>query len=243
MPLKQFYSTVLFLFFCVLSFAQITNTKVEAKLSHKVNGNVITLEAFALNKTEVYKNLNYKISAIKKILSSNKIIKDSNQEEISLEPLESKLIFKTGIQFNDGEQITFLLLIFEDEQIIGKARVVVNEKNQEDENISELDEFSMLKGIVLDETKTKAGKDFYDMFYGKYLLNKINGAKIVTISEEQSLGRTTIIKVKVEDVIIHQFFSKTQFDYIEEMSKLAIQKVYKYFQDLKRKNQQIIQQY
>jgi hypothetical protein len=37
-----------------------------------------------------------------------------------------------------------------------------------------------LRGIVTDETKTKVGKDFYDLYYYKYNEYKINSSMIVS---------------------------------------------------------------
>jgi hypothetical protein len=47
-----------------------------------------------------------------------------------------------------------------------------------------------LRGIVTDETKTKVGKDFYDLYYYKYNEYKINSSMIVSISENFVLQET-----------------------------------------------------
>jgi hypothetical protein len=66
-------------------------------------------------------------------------------------------------------------------KLIGKDRVVLDEKKKV--AALPIDGFE-LRGIVTDETKTKVGKDFYDLYYYKYNEYKINSSMIVSISEE-----------------------------------------------------------
>ena len=99
----------------------------------------------------------------------------------------------------------------------------------------------ILTGIVLDETKTKPGRDFYDYFYNSYTLNQIIGNKVVGVYETLSFGRSTIIQIKIEDVIVHEFLGKPDLEYLDHMSKVSIRKVYKYFKDLKKQKHAIFQ--
>jgi hypothetical protein len=47
--------------------------------------------------------------------------------------------------------------------------------------------------------------------------------------------------VKIEDNIIHEFIGKPDLEYLEQMSKVAIRKVYKHFKDLKKQKKDIFQ--
>jgi len=92
----------------------------------------------------------------------------------------------------------------------------------------------ILRGIVIDETRTKSGRDFYNMFYSLYSGKKINGERIVTIREVLVMANTTAISVKVGDDVIHRFISKPQNDYIKSASEISIYKVDQYFQKIKK---------
>ncbi|OED36119.1 hypothetical protein AB832_05795 [Flavobacteriaceae bacterium (ex Bugula neritina AB1)] len=72
-------------------------------------------------------------------------------------------------------------------------------------------------------------------------MNRINGIKVVGVYEKLSFGRSTIIQVKIEDNLIHEFLGKPDMEYLEQMSKTAIRKVYKYFQNLKKQKNSIFQ--
>ena len=94
---------------------------------------------------------------------------------------------------------------------------------------------------MVEETKTKPGKDFYEFFYNTYNQNQINGSKVVGVYEQLSFGRSTIIQVKIDDQVIHEFLAKPDIEYLEEMSDIAIRKVFIYFKDLKNQKNNIIQ--
>ncbi len=60
--------------------------------------------------------------------------------------------------------------------------------------------------MVVEETLTKNGKDFYDQFYHYYSYNKIKGDEIVIIDEMFTFRTRTKINVKIGDEEIFSFF-------------------------------------
>jgi hypothetical protein len=62
-----------------------------------------------------------------------------------------------------------------------------------------------LTGIISDETKTKVGKDFYDLYYYLYHDYSDKRKKIVVLTEEFSFARNTKIIVGIENEIIFEF--------------------------------------
>ena len=57
------------------------------------------------------------------------------------------------------------MLFDEKGNIIGKDRIVIGEKKKSLEIKEQPADGLELTGLVFDETKTKFGKDFYDLFY------------------------------------------------------------------------------
>ncbi|PKV52540.1 Curli assembly protein CsgE [Aquimarina sp. MAR_2010_214] len=231
------------LFFQV-SIAQFTNTDVVAKIKTVTIDDVISVVATATNTTEVHKSLQYTISVFRTDVDNN--ISKTNQEgRFTLEANENKELSRGSISVDESDKIVLLLLIYEEDKIIGKDRLAFNEKNNQEPKKAEEDISSddgiELKGIVIEETKTKPGRDFYEFFYASYTLNQINGNKVVGVYEKLSFGRSTIIQVKIEDNVIHEFIGKPDLEYLEQMSKIAIRKVYKYFKDLKKQKNDIFQ--
>jgi len=234
---------LIILFFLIVNFskAQLTNSEVVARIKTEKIDDVITVRAEAANTTEVYKSLRYSF-AVFRTDSTNNVTKNSQEGRFTLEANEQKKLTTTALGADESDKIVMLLLIYEEDAIIGKSRVAVNEKNKTKETEEEYAEDGIeLKGIVIEETKTKPGKDFYDFFYNSYTLNRINGSKIVGVYEKLSFGRSTIIQVKIEDKVIHEFLGKPDLEYLEQMSRTAIRRVYKYFKDLKKQKKDIFQ--
>ncbi len=237
---------ILFILIFKVSFAQFTNTDVVAKIQTESIDGAISLLSNATNTSEVYKSLRYTFSVFRTNANDN-LTKNIQEARFTLEANESKELSKISINEDEKDQLVVLLLIYEEDQIVGKDRLVFNEKKakkvvEQNEEISdESDDGIELKGIVIEETKTKPGKDFYDFFYTSYSLSQINGNKVVGVFEKLSFGRSTIIQVKIEDNVIHEFIGKPDLEYLEQMSKIAIRKVYKYFKDLKKQKNDIFQ--
>lgn len=222
--------------------AQYTNTEVIAKIKTSVIDDAFSVTGMAINTTEIYKSLTYRLSVFRTDKNAN--VSKSNQEgRFTLEANENKELVRTSITMDNNSKIVMLLLLYEEDKIIGKHRIAFNEKDKEEteKQVEISNDGIELKGIVLEETKTKPGKDFYDFFYTSYTLNQINGNKVVGVYEKLSFGRSTIIQVKIEDVVVHEFIGKPDLEYLENMSKISIRKVYKYFKDLKKQKQTIIQ--
>ncbi|WP_281989541.1 CsgE family curli-type amyloid fiber assembly protein [Aquimarina aggregata] len=220
---------------------QYTNTDVVAKIKTNIVDETITAIATATNTTEVYKSLRFKLTVFR-TNAQNQISKNIQEERFTLEANETKELAMGSMSTKDPDKIVVLLLVYEEDNIIGKDRLAFNEKAKENtEQDTSEDDGLELKGIVIEETKTKPGRDFYEFFYNSYTLNQINGNKVVEVHETLSFGRTTILQVKIEDNTIHQFIGKPDLEYLEQMSKIAIRKVYKYFKDLKKQKNDIFQ--
>ncbi|WP_173837127.1 CsgE family curli-type amyloid fiber assembly protein [Flavobacterium sp. 14A] len=85
---------------------------------------------------------------------------------------------------------------------------------------------------MVDETKTKIGKDFYDLYYYKYNEYNINSTKIVTISEELSFGRNTKIVINIDNNVVYEFLARPDEEYIEAMVQSSVYQTYQYLRQL-----------
>lgn len=235
---------LLVVFICTLGFTygQTTNTEVIAKIKTSTIDDIVLISGEAINETEVYKSLKYTLSIFKTDENDN-ITKNNQEGRFTLEANEQKLLSSFSISTDESGKIVILLLIYEEDAIISKDRKAFNDEKKEKVLIEEstMNDGIELKGIVIEETKTKPGKDFYEFFYNSYTINRINGVKIVGVYEQLSFGRSTIIQVKIEDQLIHEFLGKPDQEYLEQMSKTAIRKVYGYFKGLKNQKNNIFQ--
>jgi len=80
-----------------------------------------------------------------------------------------------------------------------------------------------LQSMVIDETMTKIGKDFYDLFFMKWVSPIKDGQYQITISERILPRIGSQITVKVNDLISYQSFVKPRYEEIENAVAFAIQ--------------------
>lgn len=252
---KTSFICILVLLFSSQINAQILNTQVVADLKIKTIQDDLIITGIAQNKTEITQSISYKLSVIKSSNGNNSTTNQSGRGVI--DAFQQINLATTKINQNTQDRIIILLLIYNStETLIGTSRYVIND-TKEEVNIKE--EFSTilasqqdvntasksydkieLKGIVVDETKTKAGRDFYQLYYSQYLAKNINSENIITILETITLGTSTKISIQVLNQTIFNFFVQTQYDFLKSMSDNAIAVTSQYLENQKRNQKRTI---
>jgi len=229
--------------------AQIYNTEIAAEMEVETNGEFYEVTGYATNKTDIDQALHYELSAIKTGAEGSRS-KDQQSGRFVLAAQQKVSLSKISINIQEEDRVIFLMLIYDkDDQIVGKERIEVNGAKDdsafkkkildqgmisEDLTRSGEDGIALLRGIVVEDTKTKPGRDFFNAYSAQYINKQINGEKVVTIEEVLALGTNTKIQLKVENEIIFQFFVNPRADYIDSMVDYAIQRTQRYFQQLER---------
>ncbi|MCC9044011.1 curli production assembly/transport protein CsgE [Myroides sp. M-43] len=251
--MKPKYIILIILTFFVQNFwAQSINTYIEGIIDAKQEGEFISITALAQNKTDITTSISYKLSVIKNNADSNNQSKTDQTGLKVIESFEKTVLSKTSFNASTADRIIVLLLIYNaNEKLIGTGRYVYNDNKDQDsikqemstlldkqKTISsskskEINYKISFKGIVVDETKTKAGKDFYQLYYSNYLVNNINSEHIITVTESITLGNNTKITIKTENKVIYEFFVQTKYDYIKSVSDTALKMTIKYLENLK----------
>ena len=249
--------TVLILLVIVLftnfAFSQVYNTQVEAKINLQQYGDVIQITGSALNKTSSTQSLRYVLSVIKNDSSNSNNSKNNQSGRFVLDLGEKKNLSTTTINGNEKDRIIILLLVYDEkDNLLGMDRIVMNGteedvKLEEAENIQKEQMLNtspdatqkeadgvVLRGIVLEETKTKPGRDFYKMFYSLYSTYNVNGDEIITVKEVLAINNNTKIEIFVANEKVVEFFIRPQNEYLKTMSEISIKRVYWYLQKYKQ---------
>ena len=243
--MKNFLFLLFLLNFVHFSHGQITNTNIIAELNVETSSNVSALSAKVKNRTELYHSLRYVFSVII-YDANNNTSKESKENLFALDPYQGKTLYEATINNESNNKIIILFLVYDyEDKLVAKSRAVINENgsgnnNSEAAETNENTGFEIL-GIVVDDTKTKSGKDFYDKFYFFYNYLNLKGNQVVKINEIPSFRRTTRIIVSVGEETLHEFFAYPKEEYIEEMAKISVQRVYKYFESKKKEKSYISQ--
>lgn len=236
--------------------AQIYNTEVEAKIDLSTNGEFYKINCFANNKTFINRSLHYVFTLIRN--EEGNTSSDKQEGDFVLSAEEKRILFSNTVNIQKKDRVILLLLIYdEDKNILGKDRIAVNEVDSDQDfkkNILKNNQLSddlnregedgivVLKGVVVENTITRPGREFFRLYDQKYRDKGIDGEKIITVEEVLALGTNTKIQVKAESEIIFQFFVNPRTDYIEEMVDYALQNTDLYFRQLAR-NRNLVKKY
>ncbi|WP_276165518.1 CsgE family curli-type amyloid fiber assembly protein [Zobellia alginiliquefaciens] len=241
------------IFFPVPAIGQTYNKEVEAKIKLNVQEDkVVIITGTAYNITETNKSLRYVLSVIKSGVNGNNT-KNDQQGRLVLQPGEKKELSTTTVNIIEDDRTIILLLIYSEDQLIGKDRKVFDGLNElGDVNVSSDNRLFdkedvqnnnadgvFSKGMVIEDTKTKPGNDFYRYFYSNYLANGIGGDKIVKIKEDFALASTTRISVIAENDVVTQFYVNPRSDFLKEMAQKSVYAVNNYFLRLRKNKEQI----
>ena len=209
------------------------------------NNGCLEILGVAKNLTEATYSLHYELSVITSS-GNNNSSKNSQTGRFALEPFETRELSSTTVSINPEQRTIILLMIYnDDDEVMGTDRIVYDEKSEENKearlSYENRNEGIELSSIVIQRTKTKPGKDFYDFFYQQYSLNPVEGNKMIKIEEMISFGRTTKIMVKVDDRVIYEFFARPKLDYLKEQATTALKQVNRYMEYLKNRSEKISQ--
>lgn len=207
----------LFIFLSVLAYGQ-EDKKVTAKIESSHIENQIKLKAVVINNTAVYKELNYLLVSIKKGDGGN-LSNNQQSGKFSVNPNEVKALSEISVNLEPKDALKAFLYIRDEETrtLVAKDSLELNNDlfKKKAAKIEE-DAVYELKGLTIDETKTKVGKDFYDMFYLQYSQLPDKSSSAVTISELPLRGTSGQINIQIDDKVIYSFMTNPGEDYLKE---------------------------
>ena len=100
----------------------------------------------------------------------------------------------------------------------------------DDEKVIAEDSFE-IEGLVVDETTTKIGRDFYNIFFS-YWEPPSNAENFTVLLSEKPLPRLgTIITIRINSLDVFQEFIQPRYDFIEERAIAGVQAVYNYLEN------------
>ncbi|WP_318849059.1 CsgE family curli-type amyloid fiber assembly protein [Chryseobacterium sp. JV558] len=218
--MKLLYSLSLSTFFSFLSvwtYGQ-EDKKVNARIESSLLENQIILKAILMNNTTVYKELNYLLVSIKKGNGGN-LSNNQQSGKFSVNPNEVKILSEISVNLESKDALKAFLYIRDEEtqKLVAKDSLELNSDLFKKKTAKvEEDAAYELRGLTIDETKTKVGKDFYDLFYMQYSQLPDKSSSAVTITELPLRGTSGQINIQIEDKIIYSFMTNPAEDYLKE---------------------------
>lgn len=123
--------TIFLILFSILSYGQVPQDKLKAKIEVEKVENSVKITGTAENLTDVIRSAGYRLSVIKNNDKSNN---QSNNEQVgvfTLQPNEIQKLSTSQINLTADDEVIVLLLFYdEDKQIVAKDRVVLGEEKK-----------------------------------------------------------------------------------------------------------------
>lgn len=123
--------TIFLMLFSILSYGQVPQDKLKAKIEIEKVENSVKITGTAENLTDVIRSAGYRLSVIKNNDKSNN---QSNNEQVgvfTLQPNEIQKLSTSQINLAADDEVIVLLLFYdEDKQIVAKDRVVLGEEKK-----------------------------------------------------------------------------------------------------------------
>lgn len=216
-PLSILSLNTFFVFLSILMYGQ-EDKKVTARIESTTLENQIKIKAVVVNNTAVYKELNYLLLSIKKGEGGN-LSNNQQSGKFSVNPNEVKVLSEMSVNLESKDALKAFLYIRDEESkiLVAKDSLELNSDLFKKKTAKiEDDAVYELKGLTIDETKTKVGKDFYDMFYIQYSQLPDKSTSAITISELPLRGTSGQINIQMDDKIIYSFMTNPGEDYLKE---------------------------
>ncbi|MFD1314193.1 CsgE family curli-type amyloid fiber assembly protein [Namhaeicola litoreus] len=216
----------LFFFMSIgLTYAQ-DDQLLQARLNISREDIFVNIEGIVENNSHVYNNkLSYHLLTLKKMPQDIKFEKNDRFGEFTLLPNENKTVTTLRINLEEEQELKVYFFVRDQKNLIAQDSIVINEVVDllKTTVMREID--IEIKGLVIETTKTKMGKDFYDFFYQLYLREGAEYSFIINIEEKPFLGTGSLISVIIEDQTIFEFQARPDVEMLEGAAKYALVRV------------------
>lgn len=105
--------------------------------------------------------------------------------------------------------------------------ITYEQKNQPLERFVRSSELEV-DGLIVDETITKIGRDFYDIFHRQWEAPADVHNFTILIQEKPTKGNGAYVVVSVNDEPIFEYTLQPRYDVIEEVANYTVAMVYEY---------------
>ncbi len=96
-----------------------------------------------------------------------------------------------------------------------------------------------IDGLIVDETVTKSGRDFYQIFYSIWEAPPNASNFTIRISEKPARGIATVVMIDVNDDRVIETPLQPRYDIIEAIAQQAARSIYNYLLNYEQIQQQL----
>jgi len=205
---------------------------VEVFIDTELDENSILFKPLIVNLSPIYLEYSY-LLLIRKTNRKEEPVLEYRRGPFTLTPEEFRSLPRLEYaRTPDIETIKVTLYIRDEDENKLIAKDSAEVKDLILDRRKRLDERAVvIRGIVVDETKTKVGSDFYNDFYSIYNQMPRKLEFVLSISELPYRGMTSIIQVKADQDLIYEFFTNPNEDYIRQQAQQTIRAIGRYIKN------------
>jgi len=230
---RVFYAVLL----CVTTVLGQTTTDVQEigivpKIIVKSVGVNAEIQGVVKNDSDLFKSLSYELIIIGN-MGTDKANKTEQKNNFSLAPNEVKIVASQNLNVADTDNIIVLLLIYEEEKLIARDR----KELKKEKNNPQVSDGLEIKGLVVENVRSKVGKDFYDYFYRQFSLKNPGSDQLVKVEEQLGIGIGTRIQVKVQEDLVFESFARPNEEQLISLANSAVNRVLQFLKQKERQKQ------
>lgn len=88
-----------------------------------------------------------------------------------------------------------------------------------------------IDGLVIDESITKVGRDFYELFYSGWEAPPDAADYTIYIKEVPGRGRITAVEVRINEDVVHEGNLQPRYDYLEGLAEYVQGRCYNFLRN------------
>ena len=218
---------LLFILFSSLTNAQqVRDSLIAAEIEVTQSEDVLTFRPTVQNKGTYHYELDY-LLLVKKTDTNKNLSTNQQKGKFILEPNEIKSLGTTMVSQAQHQSVTAIIFIRDEieNRLIAKDSIQIMTKDLVPVTEASL---TLMQGIVVDDSRTKLGRDYYDFFYSTYNQYPTKFDFVIHITEMPYRGLSSILQVKVDQEVIYEFFTNPDEEYIRQQVFATMQKLVVY---------------
>ncbi|GJM35774.1 MAG: hypothetical protein DHS20C18_47750 [Saprospiraceae bacterium] len=190
-----------------------------------VSNEQVSVQAVCQNKGEEPRSLIYEITILKRDSRGN-VSNNKQGGEFSIDPNGEEVLSTQKMNFDPNGLLTARLKIFSGSKMVADAfytngnveQTPPKKEENPDQGQNEVDPL-LDGGLIIDETRTRMGREFYDQFFNNWQTQAPPGIGdyFIRIEEVPFRGLNTEIKVFLDDNTVFKQILQPRSNYVEEL--------------------------
>ena len=239
--MKKWSKLLLFSLIYTFGFAQDADLDAFLDIQRNESGHAV-INGKVQSKSDKAMAFSYSMRLEKSAPSGNAISTQSGS--FTLLPEEKKAISEVTINLFETSYFIIVLKIFDDERIVAEKKLISDqkfltdfkklipqktiagsvtpEKNKTKTRVRNNTDVLEIEGLIIDETRSKSGRDFYDHFYSKWIAPDGISDFTITIRELPARGRAAMVAVELNGNLLIQRMLQPRQDIIELLAEQSV---------------------